>query len=545
MDVVKKNLYCIFLISIFYNIINLISSFYIMHILDRIIPYSAKTTMIFLLLFFIFIHIMKNMLSEYRIYILQKLFSFLAYENLDKIVTIYSRVYCVNKSSYNKIHASVTKITELFKDSFFIHFFDLTLSLFFIITFFFLNFGGFILLIIAIFLRIILHIILTNNSKKNNKLKNIHNKIVGNLNELNNNIPIVASNGLNNIFSNKSKSMIIDNLSSGEKIFNISFFIKLIRPVFAILIVSLAAYDVINNKLTTGVVIASSIIFNYAFSPFENIQVIINGLKNIRDNYCNIFLKIIDSDLDEKLFIADSCDVEFESVSFEYTKEKNLLNNVNFTVPSGNMVYVSSANGCGKSTLLKLIAKILIPTNGMIKIGGNNVNTLYEKFSYNNILYVNTKYQVINEDETILENIKGQSEDVKDEEVVNLINQFNLSELIFSLKNKINTKINEINDILTDSQRHRLLAIKILLSNVKIIIIDDIDIKFDPIMINLFYNLLHEKIKNKKIIAFYTSRNTSVIGKSDLLISIHNGAVVLKKIEKIQKDETRDNDKRQ
>ena len=62
--------------------------------------------------------------------------------------------------------------------------------------------------------------------------------------------------------------------------------------------------------------------------------------------------------------------LECENVVKCYNKGRPVLNELNLTIPSGKIFGLLGPNGCGKSTLIKLIAGILVPTDGGIKICG-------------------------------------------------------------------------------------------------------------------------------------------------------------------------------
>jgi manganese/zinc/iron transport system ATP- binding protein len=61
---------------------------------------------------------------------------------------------------------------------------------------------------------------------------------------------------------------------------------------------------------------------------------------------------------------------------------KPVLWNINFAIPQGALVGVMGPNGAGKSTLVKAIMELLPLSSGVIKIFGNNINTVRKKVSY-------------------------------------------------------------------------------------------------------------------------------------------------------------------
>lgn len=66
----------------------------------------------------------------------------------------------------------------------------------------------------------------------------------------------------------------------------------------------------------------------------------------------------------------------FKNVSKRYPDGYVALNNIDFTVESGEMVFLTGHSGAGKSTLLKLIAAIERPTSGTITLSGQNIAQL-------------------------------------------------------------------------------------------------------------------------------------------------------------------------
>ena len=68
--------------------------------------------------------------------------------------------------------------------------------------------------------------------------------------------------------------------------------------------------------------------------------------------------------------------ITFKNVSKRYPDGYVALNNIDLTVESGEMVFLTGHSGAGKSTLLKLIAAIERPTSGTITISGQNIAQL-------------------------------------------------------------------------------------------------------------------------------------------------------------------------
>ncbi len=68
--------------------------------------------------------------------------------------------------------------------------------------------------------------------------------------------------------------------------------------------------------------------------------------------------------------------IKFHQVTKRYPGGLEVLNQVNFTLPKGELIFVTGHSGAGKTTFLKLIAKLELPTSGQIIINGVEINKL-------------------------------------------------------------------------------------------------------------------------------------------------------------------------
>lgn len=71
--------------------------------------------------------------------------------------------------------------------------------------------------------------------------------------------------------------------------------------------------------------------------------------------------------------------IVFNDVSFEYTKGKKILHNINLTLDRPGLTCIIGPNGVGKSTLIKIINKLLIPSSGFVSINGKDVKEMSRK----------------------------------------------------------------------------------------------------------------------------------------------------------------------
>ena len=69
-------------------------------------------------------------------------------------------------------------------------------------------------------------------------------------------------------------------------------------------------------------------------------------------------------------------EITFEDLCFSYNRKKQILKNINMTLPSGKFIAVLGPNGCGKTTTVKQINQILKAQSGRVLLGGRAVQDM-------------------------------------------------------------------------------------------------------------------------------------------------------------------------
>lgn len=87
----------------------------------------------------------------------------------------------------------------------------------------------------------------------------------------------------------------------------------------------------------------------------------------------------------DKLIENSEVAVEFENVTFGYTEDIIVLNNVSFKINSNEYVCIIGHNGSGKSTISKVLTGLLKPKSGKIKLFGVEISAVNLKYLRNNI----------------------------------------------------------------------------------------------------------------------------------------------------------------
>ncbi len=187
--------------------------------------------------------------------------------------------------------------------------------------------------------------------------------------------------------------------------------------------------------------------------------------------------------LDEKVDITDSessddprvadGSVEFRNVSFKYygDSEREVLENISFSIRSGETVGIIGSTGCGKTTLVSLLPRLYDADAGEILIGGRNVKDYRLKTlrsAVNVVLQKNVLFSG-----TIAENLRWGNENATDEEMRAAAKAAAADGFIMSFPDGYDTQLVQGGANVSGGQKQRLCIARALLGNSKILILDD------------------------------------------------------------------------
>jgi lipopolysaccharide export system ATP-binding protein len=204
-------------------------------------------------------------------------------------------------------------------------------------------------------------------------------------------------------------------------------------------------------------------------------------------------------------------------------KDKNIIDNISFEVPSGCISGLLGPNGAGKTTTFYIIAGLIKSDKGDIFLADKNVsNFAMHKRSKLGIKYLPQEPSIF-QNLSVYENLLGLAElSFKTKEdienfITKSIDEFNLSEIL-----------NHKGRQLSGGQRRKVEIARTLAANPKIILLDEPFAGIDPIAIDEIKQVLM-KLKNKNIGILITDHNVrEALEICDNAIVINNGSIIAK-----------------
>lgn len=222
------------------------------------------------------------------------------------------------------------------------------------------------------------------------------------------------------------------------------------------------------------------------------------------------------------LIVKDG-NIQFSNVSFKYSKNDfNVLNNLNFSVKSGETVGIIGETGSSKSSLINLIERFYDVSEGSIKISGNNIKD-YSLYNLRDSISLVPQNNVLFKG-SIKDNLLWGKKDASIDDINEALKLSCSYDFVYnSLQDNINTDVGQGGDKLSGGQRQRICLARAIIKKPKILILDDVTSALDRITeSNVIFNL---KTKLKETTKIIISQKITSVMSADKIVVLDNGRI--------------------
>ena len=278
--------------------------------------------------------------------------------------------------------------------------------------------------------------------------------------------------------------------------------------------------------VSLGTIVAMT---SYASSFWQPIM----NLSNIFNNFINniAYLERIFETLDEPATIADkpnaqdigdiTGEVKFDDVTFSYEQGKTVLEHISFDVKPGESVALVGPTGAGKSTVVSLLSRFYDLDSGKITIDGKDISqaTLHSLRSQMGIMPQDSFIF----SGTIYDNIRYGRLDATEEEIREAAKIVCADEFISEMKDGYMTEVNERGSKLSGGQKQLISFARTLLSDPKILVLDEATSSIDARTEKLLQQGLQRLLVGRT--SFIIAHRLSTIKNCDKIMYIDNKGI--------------------
>ena len=306
---------------------------------------------------------------------------------------------------------------------------------------------------------------------------------------------------------------------------------SLTQIVFSLLYIA-GVYWLGGKMVSFGVILAMASYVSRFWQPITNLANIYNSFVN------NIaYLERIFETMDEPVEVKDVPDAEplkaldgevtFENVEFGYEKGQTVLENLNLHVRAGERIALVGPTGAGKSTVINLLCRFYNLRGGRILLHCADGTT--QDIAGATLHSLRSQLGIMLQDSflfagTIMDNIRYGRLDATDEEVIAAARAVRAHEFISQMPQQYATPVNERGGGLSQGQRQLIAFARTLLSDPRILILDEATSSIDTQTERLLQQGIETLLQGRT--SFIVAHRLSTIKSCDRILYIGNKGIL-------------------
>ena len=305
-----------------------------------------------------------------------------------------------------------------------------------------------------------------------------------------------------------------------------------INEVKNILITVLAATAVIHGNMTLGMMLAVQYIIGQLNSPVEQLIQFIYSWQDVSislDRMNEIHTETNEENVErtrtaytDKTTEGHSLTIKDLSFKYDIYSLKDILSDINLSIPNGKVTAIVGASGSGKTTLVKLLLGFYEPLNGNIEIGNANLS------EYNLGWWRSQCGAVMQEgylfSDTIARNIAISDDEPDIERIRHAARVANIADYIEALPLAYNTMIGQDGQGISQGQRQRILIARVVYKNPMFVFLDEATNALDANNERAITENLSEFYKGKTVVV--VAHRLSTVRDADQIVVLDEGEIV-------------------
>ncbi|MEM7028281.1 MAG: ABC transporter ATP-binding protein [Chloroflexota bacterium] len=305
--------------------------------------------------------------------------------------------------------------------------------------------------------------------------------------------------------------------------------LQLIGNIGTVAIIWYGGTLVIRQELTIGELVAFTTYLSQLTNPIRFLGLIIPAIAMAGTASERIF-EIIDTEPDVKdipnapVLPKVEGHVQFDRVAFRYGDGPQTLTDISFAAHPGQVIALTGPTGSGKSTIINLIPRFYDPTQGKILIDGHDIQTVQLKSLREQIGLV--LQETVLFAASIRENIAFGRPNATEAEIIAAVKSAQAHDFIMEMPDGYDSPVGERGVTLSGGQKQRLAIARALITDPRILILDDASASVDTHTELLLQKALNVLMQGRT--TFVIAHRLSTVQRADMILVLEGGRITAK-----------------
>ena len=255
-----------------------------------------------------------------------------------------------------------------------------------------------------------------------------------------------------------------------------------LQQTFTVVLIIVGAFLVMQNKITEGTLVATTLISAraLAMTQVSNVLFQFNRMRRALRNIDKIMQLPKDHDSSKQYFYKENLEskIFIDNVSFSYPDANQpAISNISLQINPGEHVSILGNVGSGKTTLFKLLVNFIEPSSGVVWVDTFSARELDPYFLRTNVHYMSAECSIFRG--SVLDNLKIANHQATSEEIVHAAKLCGVTDFVLENPRGFEMILAEKGENLSSGQRQSICLARAMLSPAKILLLDEPTANFD------------------------------------------------------------------